>query len=271
MTDSVASLLIREGSASLEQIYLCLDVNSNIVVLGPNGTCHAYEGRSGSPIGPCLTPKSFLPRVDIAQKPPDGMILSNAWPLGDGRWFGWINEYEGGGRDGSAWLYEPGLIRWVELPRAHHHQVWHAVGLLGGGFASLGVSSNVGALVIWAPPEDSEIITIPHGPGAKKAGLVELNDGSFLIWPFKADGSAAVLKRSGGSREFWEISTLPGSEGVIGAISVPGHDKSSRLVTWTRAGEVRLWMPERLPAPLKHRSSRAGKAIHTPHHLKRVE
>lgn len=271
MADETTSLTIRESSPAPERIHLCLDASSNIVIMDANGTCQAYEGRSGSPLGPCITPEAFSPREDVGQKPPDGMILSDVWALGDGRWFGWANEHEGGGRDGSAWLYEAALTRWVELPRAHHHQVWHAAGLSDGGFASLGMNSNVGALAIWASPDDPEIITIPHGPGAKGAGLVELTDGSLLVWPFKDDESAAILKRSGGSRDLWNIWALPGSEGVIGAISVPSHDNSSRLVTWTPAGEVRLWMTERLPAPLKHRSSRAGKAIHTPHHLKRVE
>lgn len=271
MADEASSLIIRACSATPERIQLCLDASSNIVIMDANGTCQAYDGRNGSPLGQCITPEVFSPRVGVGQEPPEGMILSDAWALGDGRWFGWTNEHEGGERDGSAWIYEPVLTRWVELPRAHHHQVWHAAGLSDGGFASLGMNSNIGALAIWAPPDDPEIITIPHGPGAKDAGLVELNDGSFLVWPFKDDGSAAVLKRSGGRREFWEIWALPGSEVLIGAISAPSHDKSCRLVTWTRAGEVRLWMTERLPAPLEHRSSRAGKAIRTPHHVKRVE
>ena len=271
MADEATSLIIRACSATPERIRLCLGASSNIVIMDANGACEAYDSRNGSALGPCPTPKALFPQVAAGQKPPDGKLISNAWALGDGRWFGWANEHEEGGQDGSAWFYEPNISGWIELPRAHHHQVWHAAGLSGGGFASLGMNSNIGALVIWASLDDPEIITIPHGPGAKEAGLVELNDGSFLVWPFKDDGSAAVLKRSGGRREFWEIWALPGSEGVIGAISAPSHDKSFRLVTWTRTGEVRLWMTERLPAPLKHRSSRAGKAIHTPHHLKRVE
>lgn len=271
MADENASLILRAGSETLKRIHLCLDANSNIVIMDANGVCEAYDSRNGSSLGLRVTPKAFLPRVAAVQKTPDGMLLSNAWALGEGRWFGWTNEHEEGGRDGSAWLYEPALTRWVELPRAHHHQVWHAAGLSGGGFASIGVNSNTGALVIWSFLDDPEIITIPRGPGATEAGIVELADGILLAWPFKDDGSAAVLKRCWGSRELWEIWTLPGSEGVIGAISVPNQDKLSRLVTWTRAGEVRLWITECLPAPLKHRSSRAGKTIHTPHHLKRVE
>ena len=271
MADENTSLILRAGSETPERIHLCLDASSNIVIMDANGVCEAYDSGNGSPLGPCVPPEAFLPRVAAVQKTPDGMLLSNAWALGDGRWFGWKDEREEGGRDGSAWLYEPALYRWVELPRAHHHQVWHAAGLSGGGFASLGMNSNIGALVIWACLDDPEVITIPHGPGANDAGMLELTDGSFFAWPFKDDGSAAILKRVAGSREFWEVWALLGSAGVIGAIPVPSHDKSSRLVTWTRAGEVRLWMTERLPAPLKHRSSRAGKAIHTPHHLKHVE
>ena len=167
MADETTSLIIRAGSATPERIHLCLDASSNIVIMDANGACEAYDSRNGSPLGPCVTPKAFLPRVTAVQKTPDGMHLSNAWALGDERWFGWANEHEEGGRDGSAWLYEPALTRWVELPRAHHHQVWHAAGLSGGGFASLGMNSNIGALAIWAPTDAPEIITIPHGPGAK--------------------------------------------------------------------------------------------------------
>ena len=270
MAEESISLIVNEFSAFSEQIQVCLDEGSNIVIMDANGACQAYDNRNGSPLGPCVTPEALFSRVEAQQKPPGGDILSNTWALGDGRWFGWANDFEEGGRDGSAWLYEPILSKWIELPRAHHHQMWHATGLSSGGFASLGMNSNTGALVIWASTDDPEIITIPHGPGAKEAGLVELTDGSLLVWPFKDDGSAAILKRSGEKGDIWKIWVLPGSKGVIGAISTPSHNRSPGLVTWTRDSEVRIWMTERLAAPLTHRSSRTGKAIHTPHHLKRV-
>lgn len=68
--------------------------------------------------------------------------MSNAWSVGDGRWLGWINEHEGGDRDGSAWLFEPNTSQWIELPCAHDHQVWLATGLRNAGFASLGILLN---------------------------------------------------------------------------------------------------------------------------------
>jgi len=270
MADDPISLLVRASSTTPEPIQVCLDANSNIVVMSKNGACDAYDIRNGSPLGSCAIPETFLSQLASSDMPPDGMVLSDTWALGDGRWLGWINEHEKGGKDGSAWLYDPNLVRWIKLPRIHHHQMWHAIGLPNRGFASLGLNSNIGSLVVWLPPNIPEILTIPHGPGAKQAGLVELTDGSLLIWPFKDDGSAAILKRSKGSRGFWKIWTLPGSEEIVGAISIPSHSQSPRIITWTRTGEVRLWLTERLSAPLKHVSSGAGKAIRTPHFLNGV-
>ena len=270
MPDEATSLIIRECSTAPELTHLYLDASSNIVIMDASGACQAFDGRNGSPLGPCVARETLFPEMSAEQEPPDGKILSNAWTLGDGRWLGWANEHEGGGRDGSAWLYEPILSRWIELPRAHHHEMWHAAGLPSGGFASLGINSNIGALVIWASPDDPEIITMPQGPGDKEAGLVELTDCSLLVWPFKDDGSAAILSRSNCKRGFWKISVLPSSQGVVGAISIPSHYGPPRLVTWTRDGEVRLWMTEYLPAPLSHKSSHTGKSVPTPHHINRV-
>jgi hypothetical protein len=269
MDHEPVSLIIRACSAAPERIHVCLDANANIAIIEAEGACQVYSSRDGSPLGPCVAPEPLFPQADTEQRRPGGATLSNAWALGDGRWLGWINEHEGGGWDGTALLYDPNFSQWAKLPRAHHHQVWHAGGLQCGGFASLGINSNIGALVIWLSADNPEIITIPHGPGANNAGILELTDGAVLVWPFKEDGSAAILKRSGESPDSWKISVLPEPGGVIGALSIPSAVRRNRLVTWTQTGEVRLWMTERLGAPLMHRSSRAGKPIHAPYHLNR--
>lgn len=269
MPDPKASLIIRRCSTIPDQIKSCFASGADLAIIDANGSCQVYDGNDGHPLGPGHIQKELFiqdSEVPLSQ----GMDLSNAWPVGDGRWFGWINEHEGGGRDGSAWLFDPNTSQWIELPRAHHHQVWFATGLRNGGFASLGINSNIGALVIWACSDDPEIITIPHGPGGGHAGLLELTDGSLLIWPFKDDGSAALVMPSAGGGNLCKIWALPGTEGLMGAIPMLSPNRWPRFATWTHSGEVRLWMTERFPAPMIHKSSRRGQAIRTPHHPNRA-
>lgn len=265
------SLIIRACSAAPNRVHVCLDAASNIVIMDANGACECFDVRDGSPLGLFTTPVALLPQVDWEQEPPQGKVFSNAWPVGKGRWFGWVNEKEGGEKDGSAWLFEPNNCQWIELPRAHHHQVWFALGLSNGGFASLGMNSNTGALVVWESPHEPKIITTPHRPGCKGAGIVELNDGSLLIWPFKDDGSAACLKSIEGTDKWWKIWSLQSTEEIVGAISVPSSPHGwARFVTWTQTGEVRLWTTESAPKPALHRSSRPGEVIRSPHYLSRI-
>jgi hypothetical protein len=265
------SLIIRTCSAAKERVHVYLDTGSNLVVMDSSGACEGYDGKDGSPLGPCAAPVVHLLQMDSQPEPPHGKMFSNFWSVGNGRWFCWVNENHGGGRDGSAWLYEPKNFEWIELPQAHHHQVWFAVGLSSGGFASLGMNSNIGALVVWASPHEPEIITIPHGPRGNQAGIVELTDGSLLVWPFKDDGSAAYFKGIEGTEKFRKIWFLRGMEEIVGAISMPPNQNGQvRFVTWTETGEVRLLTTEHSTKPFLHRSSRLGEVIHTPHHLNRI-
>lgn len=265
------SLIIRACSAAPERVHVCLDASSNLIVMDASGACEGYDCQDGSPLGSCTAPVALLPRMDHQPEPPHGKMFSNVWPVGNGRWFGWANENDGGGRDGSTWLYEPNNSQWIRLPQVHHHQVWFALGLSSGGFASLGMNSNIGALVVWAAPDEPEIITIPHGPGGNGAGIVELTDGSLLVWPFNDDGSAAFVKSIEGNEKFRKIWFLRSMEGVVGAISIPPSPNGwARFVTWTQMGEVRLWTSENAPEPVLHRSSRLGEVVHSPHYLNRI-
>lgn len=265
------SLIIRACSEVPKRVHVFLDAASNIVIMDASGSCEQFDGRDGSPLGACPAPAALRPQVDRQREPLHGKVFSNFWSVGSGRWFGWINEAEGGGRDGSAWLYEPNKGQWIELPQAHHHQVWFALGLSSGSFASVGMNSNIGALVIWASPHEPEIITIPHGPRGNQAGIVELTDGSLLVWPFKDDGSAAYFKGIEGTEKFRKIWFLRGMEEIVGAISMPPNQNGQvRFVTWTQTGEVRLLTTEHSTKPVLHRSSRLGEVIHTPHHLNRI-
>lgn len=269
MADPKASLIIRRCSTIPDQIQSCLASGTDLAIIDANGSCLVYDGNDGHPLGPCDIQKELFIQGNDAPLP-SGMDLSNAWPIGDGRWFGWINEHEGGGRDGSAWLFEPNTSQWIELPRAHHHQVWFATGLRNRGFASLGMNSNIGTLAVWVSSDGPEILTIPHGPRGDDAGILEMTDGSLLVWPFKDDGSAALLMPSEGGGNLWKIWALPGTEGLMGAIPMPSPNRWPRFATWTHAGEVRLWMTERFPKPIIHKSSRGSQKIRTPHHLNSV-
>lgn len=258
------SLIMRACSAAPNRIHVYLDAVSNLVIMDASGACEGFDVKDGSPLGRFPAPADFLPKADQERDPPQGQMLSKVWSVGHGRWFGWADENEGGGRDGSAWLYEPNNCQWIELPRAHHHEVWFAMGLSSGGFASLGMNSNIGVVVVWASPNEPEIIKIPHGPGGNGAGIVELTDGSLIVWPFKDDGSAAFLKSTEGTKKFRKIWSLRGMKQIAGAISIPPSPNGwARFVTWTKMGEVRLWTTERAPGPLIHRSSRPGEMTTT--------
>lgn len=268
MTPRNTSLRIRPGGMQTESIQVCLNGSDNIVIMDENGLCQSYDGSDGSPLGACDIPAEFLARAELPKTPPGGMKLSRAWPVGNDRWFGWTNE----SRDGSAWLYDPAIGRWAELPRGHHNQVWFATGLPSGGFASLGLNANVGSLVVW--PDDGhhpQVVTIPHGPrhdldgnAPQAAGIVQLPDDGYLIWPFMGDGSGAYLKRQGGRGQFWRVYPLPGTEQLSGALSLTSVDGDVRFVTWSKNGEVRMWQHDVLPRPVMHKAGSRG-----PHRLGR--
>ena len=274
VTPRNASLRIRTGATQQESIRVCQDEGDNIIVMDASGLCQSYDGSDGSPLGACDMPAEFLARAERPKTPPSGMKLSHAWAVGNGRWFGWKNEHEGGGRDGSAWLYDPAVGRWAELPRGHHHQVWFATGLPSGGFASMGLNANVGALVIWSNDgTHPHIITIPHGPRHDLDGnvphstdIVELPDGGYLIWPFMGDGSGAYLKRQGGRGQFWRVYPLPGTEGLSGAFPLTSVDGDVRFVTWSKNGEVCMWQSDVLPRAVMHKAGSRG-----PHRLGRAD
>lgn len=268
------SLRIRASGMQKEAVHVCLVEDNKIIVMDESGLCQSYHGDDGSPLGPCDIPAEFLARAERPRTPPGGMKLCHAWPVGNGRWFGWNNEHQGGSRDGAAWLYDPSVGRWAELPRGHHHQVWLATGLPNGGFASLGLNANVGSLVIWSDiTAEPEIVSFPHGPRhdlnsntPQPTGIVELPDGGYLIWPFMGDGSGAYLKRQGGRGKFWQVNPLPGTEGLAGALSLTSTDGDVRFVTWTKNGRVSLWKGVDLPRPLMHRAGPRA-----PHRLGRTD
>jgi hypothetical protein len=258
-TPKSTSLCIRASEKQNESIRVGLDEDNNIIVMDESGLCNLYDGSDGIPLGTRGTPAEFLVQPNVPVLPPRGVELSDAWPVGHNRWFGWKSENDGGGPDGSAWLYAPDTEHWGELPRAHHDQVWFATGLPSGGFASLGLNSNMGALVIWASHEKREMIRIPHRPrhdltgnNSGASGIVRMPNGSFLIWPFMDDGSGAYLKRFG-TRGYWDVCALPGTKNMAGALPLPSNDGDVRFLTWTQNGEVRMCQSEELPRPVKQK------------------
>jgi hypothetical protein len=229
-TPKNASLRIRGGRRREESIQVCLDEDNNIIVMDESGLCQSYHGGDGSPLGSCDIPAEFLARAECPKTPPGGIELINAWPIGDGRWFGW---------NGLVWHFDPAVGRWADLPRGHHHQIWFATGLPSGGFASLGVYANVGALVVWRNEgTQPEILSIPHDPRhdldettSKPTGIVEISDGGYLIWPFMDDGSAAYLKRTRRPDHTWLVYRLAGTQGLMGALPLAPLDGDLRFVT----------------------------------------
>lgn len=251
-TPKNTSLRIRAGVRHDESIQVCLDEDNNIVVMDESGLCQSYHGSDGSPLGACDMPAEFIARAELSETPPRGMELINAWPIGDGRWFGW---------NGLVWHFNPTADRWEELPRGHHHQVWFATGLPSGGFASLGVYANVGTLAVWCDEGTKpEIISIPHYPrhhldgnAPQLTGIVEISDGRYLIWPFMDDGSAAYLKRTRRPDHAWQVYRLAGTQGIMGALPLAPIDGDPRFVTWLKDGEVRMWQESDLPRGILHK------------------
>jgi WD40 repeat protein len=168
-----------------------------------------------------------------------------AWDVGGGRFFRW----DPSPKDGAASLFEPSNGRWRDLPQMHHHQVWYAAGLEDGAIVSIGLTANIGTIVIYPNPVDLGGVGgqshEPHTMTTSKVpidedtfvGIASLNEGGYFVaWPVTNDGCAALVKWSGRSQRCWGA-VLEGSAGLKGVVPMTG----GRFVSLSRSGEVRLW------------------------------
>lgn len=263
-----SSILLIAGGHETTRLKVFLDSIHRVIVARPGGHTLAFDGTTGMPFGLIEDMPSHDSELGAGINDASELASSVVWPVGHGRWFRWLDENHGGGLDGTASLFVP-TRGWIDLPRAHHHEVWHASPLRGGGFATLGINASIGVLVVWNSEENPEIITIPRGPGfCESHGIVELGDGSLLIWPFMNDGSCAHLKRMNGAYR-WRVQSLPGTAGTCGALAIRSLDCLERVVIWTTKGEVHLWRMADLPEGLIHRSVPQGRTPHLPSQLAR--
>lgn len=267
-TPAPSSILLMAGGHETTRLEVFLDRIDRVIIARPRGHTLAFDGTTGMPLGrvedmPSLDSEPTA-HINDASELQSGVV----WPVGHGRWFRWLEENHGGGQDGTASLFVP-TRGWIDLPRAHHHEVWHACPLQGGGFATLGINANIGVLVVWNSEDNPEIITIPRGPGLGEShGIVELGDGSLLIWPFMNDGSCAHLERMNGAYR-WRVRPLHGTAGTSGALPIRSMGSIERVVIWTTKGEVRLWRMADLPEGVIHRSVPQGRHPHSPSQLAR--
>lgn len=268
-TPTPSSILLVAGDQEATRLMVYQGTDDRIFVTPSAGRpTLAFDEFTGIPLGHVddipLPDSKLDAQIDDFSKPEPCLI----WAVGRGRWFRWRERRHGGGKDGTASLFVP-TLGWINLPRAHHHSVWHASELQGGGFATLGINSNIGVLVVWDSEYKAEIISIPHGPSfGDSHGIVELDDGSLLIWPFMNDGSCAHLERTNNAFR-WRVRSLPETAGTCGALPIRSIDGIGRVVIWTTKGEVRLWRMADLPEGLTHRSVPLGKSPSSPSHLRR--
>lgn len=213
---------------------VAVDAFERLLVTDERHVTEAFDGMTGRPLG--VTDYDDQPTGDAGEQAaslPDGAIEGLSWSVGNGRWFRW----QARPKDEIASLYEPALGSWSTLAEMHQHDVWLAVGLRDGGFASLGINSDMAALVLWPSIGEPRLLRLNSFFSARPpCGIVQLPDESFIVWPAWSDGLATRLRRRPGSSKYRQY-PLYGTEHMRGAI--PYGDGG--FVTWTSSGEVRLW------------------------------
>jgi len=250
-TERSSARLLLPGTESPRDVYL--DNHGRVVLELADGSAHAYDAHDGRHFGV----------VDAAERrvgsrseaPPTNTGPGSVWPLGEGRWFRWQLWTEGGGPDGTASIFDPQIGTWTSLPQVHHHEVWTAVPLSDGRYASLGLYGNLGVLVIGSQERPAELLHVDAGPiksDNPASGILELGDHSLVIWPAYSDGSGLWLKPLDGrftdthgahpavSRRWYAVPLGEATSGIRKAIRID----DDRFLTLGDTGEVRLWFVE---------------------------
>jgi hypothetical protein len=241
--------ILPPGIDSACDVYL--DSNGRIVLEQFDGSGRIYEAQGGR----------FLENVNKVERPMDSLSEDRPnsfgpgvfWPLGEGRWFRWQGSRDGGGPDGTASLFDSQSDCLTTLPQAHHEEVWAVLPLSDGRYASLGLNSTKGLLVIWSLENPTELLRLNSGPlHEKPAGILELGDRSLVIWPAFSDGSGMWLKPIGHSgaeigsntpkrTRLWSAVRLDDTtSGINKAIRVD----DAHFLTLSCTGEVRIWFIE---------------------------
>jgi hypothetical protein len=242
--------LLPPGTDSAGDVYL--DRQGRIVLEQADRSGRAYDADNGRYLG--VVDAVERPVGSPSDAPPSTTGPGSVWPLGEGRWFRWQLGAECGGPDGTAALYDPQIGNWTPLPQVHHHQVWTAASLSDGRYASLGLNSNRGVLVIGSRDRPAELLRVDTGPNDpdKPAGILELGDRSLVIWPAFSDGCGLWLKPLGDrsaeidnteptrTRLWCAVPLGDTTSGLLKAIRID----DARFLTLSGSGEVRIWFTE---------------------------
>ena len=235
-----------------------IDDFERLLVTDEQNVTEAFDGMTGRPLGATEFDGQLIDDKGVHTIPlPDSANEGLSWPVGNGRRFRWQSRPN----DGVASLYDPDKRGWLPLPQMHHHDVWFAVGLRDGGFASLGINSNMAAFVVWPLIGEPRLIRLSSfHPSRPPCGIVQLPDESFIVWPAWSDGLAVRLTQRRGSSNYLQY-PLYGSENMRGAI--PYRDDG--FVTWTSSGEVRLWQTDDLLPQLGNSRAPHNRREFAPH------